>query len=53
LNGIIYTVARPVAIVNGQTVYVGDHVSGATVTAIDQNQVTLQIDGKRKTCVLR
>jgi hypothetical protein len=50
LNGIIYTVARPVAIVNGQTVYVGDSVSGATIAAIDRNFVTLQING-RKTCV--
>jgi putative nucleotidyltransferase with HDIG domain len=53
LNGIIYTVARPVAIVNGQTVCVGDKVSGATVVGIDQTHVTLQINGQRKTCVLR
>jgi hypothetical protein len=53
LNGIIYTVTRPAAIVNGQTVYVGDWVSGATVVGIDRTQVTLQINGQRKTCVLR
>jgi HD-like signal output (HDOD) protein len=50
LNGIIFTVARPAAIVNGQTVYVGDRVSGATVAAIDRTNVTLQVNG-RKTCV--
>jgi HD-like signal output (HDOD) protein/ActR/RegA family two-component response regulator len=47
LNGIIYTVARPVAIVNGQTVCVGDSVSGATIAAIDRNFVTLQINGRK------
>ena len=52
LNGIIYTVARPVAIVNGQTVYVGDKVSGATVVSIDQTQVTLQINRQRQILVL-
>jgi hypothetical protein len=53
VNGIIYTVARPAAIVNGQTVYVGDWVSGATVVGIDRTQVTLQINGQRKACVLQ
>jgi HD-like signal output (HDOD) protein len=53
LNGIIYTVARPAAIVNGQTVYVGDWVSGATVVSIERTQVTLLINGQRKTCALR
>jgi HD-like signal output (HDOD) protein len=52
LNGIIYAVARPVAIVNGQTVFVGDQVSGATVVGIERTQVTLQINGQRKTFVL-
>jgi len=47
LNGIIYRAARPVAIVNGQTVYVGDRVSGATVAAIDRTHVTLQISGRK------
>ena len=53
LTGIIYTGARPAAIVNRKTVYVGDHVSGATVVSIDRSQVTLQINGQRRTCVLR
>ncbi len=53
LNGIIYAVGRPAAIVNRQTVCVGDWVSGATVVAIDRTQVTLQINGQRKTLVLR
>lgn len=53
LNGIIYAVGRSAAIVNRQTVCVGDWVSGATVVAIDRTQVTLQINGQRKTLVLR
>jgi type II secretory pathway component PulC len=46
LNGIVYTATRPAAIVNGRTVYVGDRVSGATITAIGRTTVTLQIDGR-------
>jgi HD-like signal output (HDOD) protein len=53
LSGIIYTAARPSAIVNRQMVYVGDQVSGATVVGIDRTQVTLQINGQRKTFALR
>jgi putative nucleotidyltransferase with HDIG domain len=53
LSGIIYTVARPAAILNRQTVYVGDWVNGATVVGIDRTQVTLQINGRRKICALR
>ncbi len=53
LNGLIYTVARPVAIVNGQTVHVGDRVNGATVVGINRMLVTLQINGQRKTYALR
>lgn len=52
LNGIIYTVARPSAIVNGHPVYVGDQVNGATVLSIGRADVTLQINGQLKTCVL-
>jgi hypothetical protein len=47
LNGIIYTIARPSAIVNGQTVYVGDEVTGATVVSIGQTEVALRINGQR------
>jgi HD-like signal output (HDOD) protein len=53
LSGIIYTVARPCAIVNRDTVYVGDRVSGATVVGINRTQVTLEFNGQRKTCVLQ
>jgi len=53
LNGIIFSHARPSAILNGQTVYVGDEVNGATVISIRQSDVTFQINGLRKTLSLR
>jgi hypothetical protein len=53
LSGIIYTVARPSAIVNGKTVYVGEEIDGATVISIRQTAVTLQVAGKRRTYDLR
>jgi len=49
LNGIIYTVTRPSAILNGKTVHVGDQVSGATVIGISRTEVTLRINGQRRT----
>ncbi|HTL16874.1 MAG TPA: HDOD domain-containing protein [Patescibacteria group bacterium] len=48
VTGIIYTVGRPSAIVNGKTVFVGDQVGGATVLSIGHTDVTLQINGQRK-----
>lgn len=53
LSGIIYTVVRPSAILNGETVNVGDQVSGATVISIGRTVVTLQINGLRRTYTLR
>jgi len=53
LNGIIYSSARPSAIINGQRVNVGDEVDGATVAAIKPTTVTLEINGQRKTYTLR
>jgi len=42
LQGILFIATRPCAIVNGQTVFVGDHVDGFRVAAILKNSVTLQ-----------
>ena len=53
LNGIIYSLGRPSAIVNGKTVFVGEQLNGATVVSISQTAVTLQIDGRRRTYNLR
>jgi HD-like signal output (HDOD) protein len=52
VSAIIYT-ARPAAIVNGETVNVGDQVDGATVVGIGRTTVSLQINGQRKTYQLR
>jgi HD-like signal output (HDOD) protein len=48
LQGIIYRTTHPLAIINGQTVGVGDEFDGFKVAAIDQNSVTLQLNGERK-----
>jgi hypothetical protein len=53
LYGVIYSKARPSAIVNGETVCVGDYVNGAIVISIGRTNVTLQIDGQRKTYTVR
>ena len=53
LQGIIYTSVRPSAMVNGQTVNVGDQIDGATVVAIGRTTVILQINGQRKTYQLK
>jgi hypothetical protein len=52
LTGIFYS-AHPSAIVNGQTVSVGDRVSGATVVAIGRSAVTLQFNRERRTYELQ
>jgi len=52
LNGVIYGVAHPSATVNGKTVFVGERVNGATVISIGRNEVTLEINGERKTVSL-
>jgi HD-like signal output (HDOD) protein len=52
INGIFYTVSRPMAIVNGVTVSVGEKVDGATVVSIGPSRVTLRTDGELKTLAL-
>ena len=46
LSGIFYTASKRAAIVNGQTVFVGEVVDGAMVVSINQNSVTLALNGK-------
>ncbi len=41
LQGILYSATRPAAILNGRTVFVGDVISGITITAIDQDSITI------------
>ena len=42
LQGILFDSARPCAIVDGRTVFVGGHVGGFRVTAISKSDVTLK-----------
>jgi len=53
LQGIIYDPVNPWAIVNGKTVYVGDHLGDFRVKEITKDSVTLQnVDGSLKTLVI-
>jgi len=42
LQGILFAATRPCAIVDGKTVFVGDHVGEFRVVAISKDSVTLQ-----------
>ena len=42
VQGIVYDPVRPWAIINGKTVFVGDHVDNFRVKIITKNTVTLQ-----------
>lgn len=48
LQGIYWRPTRPSAVVNGKTVYVGDRVEKARITAIEQDSVTLDVEGESK-----
>lgn len=52
LQGIYWRPSRPSAVVNGKTVFVGDRVETARVTAIDQESVTLSVEGQSKTLLI-
>ena len=53
LQGIFYRPSRPSAVVNSQTVYIGDSVGGGTVKAIGRESVTLVVHGETKVLTLR
>lgn len=52
VNAIIVSAERRVAIVNGRRVGVGSSFDGATVIAIEKDQLILEIGGKRITAGL-
>ena len=52
LQGIYWRPTKPSAVVNGKTVYIGDRVETARVTAIDQEGVTLFVNGESKVLLL-
>lgn len=49
LGGIIYTAGNPMAIVNQQSVKIGDQVNNATVVAITKREVVLALQGREFT----
>lgn len=48
VQGIFYRSANPVALINNQTVAVGDQVNGIQVIAMDQSSVTLSFGGQQR-----
>ena len=49
VQGIFYRAKKPSAMINSQTVYVGDQVGDAKVVAIDKTSVTIETpDGQKK-----
>lgn len=52
LQGIFWRPSKPSAVINGKTVYIGDRVETARVTAVDQESVTLNVDGESKTLLI-
>ena len=41
LQGILYSASKPAAIINGRTVWVGDRISGMTISAIESDHITV------------
>lgn len=52
LQGIYWRPSKPSAVINAKTVYIGDRVETARVTAINQESVTLTVDGQSKVLLL-
>ena len=53
LQGIYWRPARPSAVINAKTVYIGDKVETARVTAIDHESVTVQWESQTKVLTLQ
>lgn len=52
LQGIFFQASRPSALINAKTVFIGDKVATAKVTAITRDSVTLQWNGETKVLTL-
>jgi len=52
LQAIYWRPTKPSAVVNGNTVFVGDRIQNARVAAIDQNSVTFKVDGQPNPLIL-
>ena len=53
LQGIFYRMSHASALINGQTVFVGDELEGAKVVAIERQVVRLAVAGKTNVLRLR
>ena len=53
LQGIFYRPSKPSAVVNSQTVYIGDTIANGRVKAITRESITLVVDGQDKVLTLR
>jgi hypothetical protein len=53
IQGIFYKTNDASAIINGQTVFVGDHVGAARVLAIERQSVTIEVAQEKKILAFR
>lgn len=49
LQGIVYDKAKPSAIINGRTYFVGDGVRDAKVVSIEASEVVVELNGQNRT----
>jgi hypothetical protein len=52
LQGIFYRPSKPSAVINSQTVFIGDSIAGGKVKAITRDSVTLFVNGETKVLTL-
>jgi len=52
VQGIFYRARNPSAMINGKSVFVGDHVAGVTIMNITADSVTVDLNGAKKVLTL-
>jgi hypothetical protein len=52
VQGIFYRARNPSAMINGKSVFVGDHVAGVTIENITADSVTVDLNGTKKVLTL-
>lgn len=53
LGGIVWSIKRPLAVVNQSLVGIDDSVAGWTVVAIERNKVVVEMEGRQKTLKMK
>ena len=53
LQGVIWSPSRPSAVINGKSVFVGEKVERAVVTAIEQESAKVTWNGEERVLTLR